>query len=83
MSSSENGIFVRMLTIFHIVFCLVVSIIGEAWTFSLQSLCFDLGLKEKEEKLNVEGAPLAFDESVSCRRILGPTGQLGTSGLGP
>ena len=48
---SENGIFVRMLTIFHIVFCLVVSIIGEAWTFSLQSLCFDLGLKEKEEKL--------------------------------
>ena len=38
------------ITVFDVVFGFIVSVIGETWTFRLQSLCFDLGLEERRKK---------------------------------
>ena len=38
------------ITVFDVVFGFIVSVIGETWTFRLQSLCFDLGLEKRRRK---------------------------------
>ena len=38
------------ITVLDVVFGFIVSVIGETWTFRLQSLCFDLGLEKRGRK---------------------------------
>ena len=38
------------ITVLDVVFGFIVSVIGETWTFRLQSLCFDLGLEKRRRK---------------------------------